>query len=658
MKFRFNLVYSLFPLIFSTALSQYSSGDTGLIRTTVTREYDKKIVLDYLNSGDLQKVSAALLSIANSGDTAFIPYLLNDRIFNSNRRGLLFALSLLGPSASSSEFINRKLNTGLTDRENRQLINALGYTGNLSDLNNIFTAQPGYGISEALLNFHIRGLRSSRTKEVIIKEILSGDDTISISALYSLNRMGLSKDLLPEIERIFRNELNEGRFNSEKSYYCLMAFRRAKYFPLTPGQTNSLIENADFDHKAELGRAVIFSKFSTEDDYKIIFDLLKDKNENVGVSVATAISDLKPDNPEHRDFLFHRLKRIITTPDIHEQVKGYLFVSLCSLFPDSVVTLRKKFRENILPKYYFRSFSVSDRTNRDELSALLRNINNSGAASEIEIALSIASKRSQWKSILNYDSLLLGNFSAKVSPAALATLCENIDTQFVLENARGLGEGLLIFIGDKKDDYETSVAYPNILRVLEIAGKEYKLRAESLISASKVTTLEGVLPRKPGMRAPRIKQTALFDELLSKSFSFKEAEMITTKGTIKFRLLPEFAPLTVGNFIYLSQKGFYNGVTFHRVVPGFVIQSGDTANTGWYGPGYQIVSEFSYLPFNEGTAGIASNGPDTEGSQWFFMQKDFPHLNGRYTVWGELIEGIDVIRSITESDSIKKIEFK
>jgi len=99
-------------------------------------------------------------------------------------------------------------------------------------------------------------------------------------------------------------------------------------------------------------------------------------------------------------------------------------------------------------------------------------------------------------------------------------------------------------------------------------------------------------------------------------------------------------------------------VAFHRVVPGFVIQSGDTADTGWYGPGYQVVSEFSYLPFKEGTAGIASNGPDTEGSQWFFMQKDFPHLNGRYTVFGELVNGLDVIRNLTESDTVKEIRFR
>ena len=120
-------------------------------------------------------------------------------------------------------------------------------------------------------------------------------------------------------------------------------------------------------------------------------------------------------------------------------------------------------------------------------------------------------------------------------------------------------------------------------------------------------------------------------------------------------LLPELAPAAVGNFVRLSTQGFYDGVLFHRVVSDFVIQAGDPSGTGWGGPGYTIRDEFSPLPFGRGTLGMARAGKDTAGSQWFITHSAQPHLDGRYTIFGQVISGWDVLDSIEQGDRVQTV---
>ena len=120
-----------------------------------------------------------------------------------------------------------------------------------------------------------------------------------------------------------------------------------------------------------------------------------------------------------------------------------------------------------------------------------------------------------------------------------------------------------------------------------------------------------------------------------------------TGGIIKVELYPEIAPNTVKNFIGLVQKGFYDGVIFHRVIPGFMIQGGDPEGTGTGGPGYRIKGEFSAngfrndLKHEKGVISMArAQHPDSAGSQFFIMVEDAPHLYGQYAAFGRVIEGI------------------
>ena len=126
-----------------------------------------------------------------------------------------------------------------------------------------------------------------------------------------------------------------------------------------------------------------------------------------------------------------------------------------------------------------------------------------------------------------------------------------------------------------------------------------------------------------------------------------------TGDVIKAELYPEIAPNTVNNFISLVKKGFYDGLIFHRVIPGFMIQGGDPEGTGMGGPGYHIYGEFRQNGFDnrlKHTRGVLSMAramaPNSAGSQFFLMHEDAPHLDGDYAAFGKVIEGLEVIDRI------------
>jgi cyclophilin family peptidyl-prolyl cis-trans isomerase/HEAT repeat protein len=137
---------------------------------------------------------------------------------------------------------------------------------------------------------------------------------------------------------------------------------------------------------------------------------------------------------------------------------------------------------------------------------------------------------------------------------------------------------------------------------------------------------------------------------LTLPFSAPRVRCFTERGTFDIELDAEVAPNTVANFLALAHSGFYNGLTFHRVVPDFVVQGGDPRGDGWGGPGYTIRSEFSRRPYERATVGIAHSGKDTGGSQFFVALSPQPHLNGRYTVFGEVIRGMEVVDLLQPGD--------
>lgn len=133
------------------------------------------------------------------------------------------------------------------------------------------------------------------------------------------------------------------------------------------------------------------------------------------------------------------------------------------------------------------------------------------------------------------------------------------------------------------------------------------------------------------------------------------ATVNTVRGEFKIKLRPDLAPKHVASFVFLANEQYFDGVTFHRVLPGFVAQTGDPTGTGSGGPGYNVPAEFTTaVNYARGIVGMArSSSPDSAGSQWFVTYGATPNLDGAYTIFGEVTDGMEVVDCITPRDPSK-----
>ena len=137
------------------------------------------------------------------------------------------------------------------------------------------------------------------------------------------------------------------------------------------------------------------------------------------------------------------------------------------------------------------------------------------------------------------------------------------------------------------------------------------------------------------------------------------ANFDTDRGTIRVELAADKAPLTVANFVNLAQRGFYDGLKFHRVINDFMIQGGCPQGTGTGGPGYRFEDEANNgLRHERGVLSMANAGPNTNGSQFFITHVATPWLDGKHTVFGKVIEGLDVVDAIKQGDLIKSLKIE
>jgi cyclophilin family peptidyl-prolyl cis-trans isomerase len=187
-----------------------------------------------------------------------------------------------------------------------------------------------------------------------------------------------------------------------------------------------------------------------------------------------------------------------------------------------------------------------------------------------------------------------------------------------------------------------------------LADKDWavRLRAAALLRQGEpATNVDDRIRPAPTRMAAEGYQSA---NLISPTVS-TQAFIDTDRGTIQIELSVLDAPLTVDNFIALARRGFFNGLLFHRVVPNFVVQGGDPRGDGEGGPGYTLRNEISQQSYLRGTVGIALDWADTGGSQFFITHSPQPHLDAKYTVFGRVIAGMDVVDKIQQGDIIRRV---
>jgi len=232
------------------------------------------------------------------------------------------------------------------------------------------------------------------------------------------------------------------------------------------------------------------------------------------------------------------------------------------------------------------------------------------------------------------DSLFTGLNPVPALIAALGTLRPPADIEPIQEVCRTLSKS-----GDR-------AAVPALLDLMDGGDAAAAAAAAGALGA---ITGEDYISRIPRDREPL--HTDFDFEYLDALPDTIPVSIETTRGEIRIELYRDAAPFTIMSVLKLAgREGFYRGLIFHRVVPNFVIQGGDPRGDGWGGPGYSLRSEFSPLSYTAGTVGIASAGKDTEGSQFFITHSPQPHLDGRYTIIGRVVSGMETVDEIRVGD--------
>ena len=171
-----------------------------------------------------------------------------------------------------------------------------------------------------------------------------------------------------------------------------------------------------------------------------------------------------------------------------------------------------------------------------------------------------------------------------------------------------------------------------------------------------VMSCSGAVPEKEEKEEEPVRKTYSAPPQMTIDTNKKYTATIETeKGNLVLELFAADVPMTVNNFVFLAREGFYDDITFHRVIANFMAQTGDPTATGTGGPGYTFADEFTKHTHVTGTLSMANSGPNTNGSQFFITYSPQPHLNGMHSVFGQLIEGTDILKKIVQGDRLIRI---
>lgn len=635
--------------------SQYTQNDSALVRTTFLREFNKNIINNYLYSEDTTQVNAALLSVSHSEDTTFIDEILK-LDFNKYGKNISFALGQLGESQKSVDYLINILMRS-SNTFNIEAFDAIGKCGDSLSLDLLFkfinekSIKNTLGFPTAMVNFNQRGIQNDKSIEYLSNQLNSDlNENQLFQTLFALYRIGPSQDIIPQLHNILIENHDE-----KNKLYALSNFRKLEFFPNDYELLNKLINSNSWRIKTETAKSACYFPYKNNDEIQNYLSLLHDKNPNVSRTAAISLKNIKYSG--NSDWLQNKLGILLEAESLEltPNTRGELLISFVSLFNINVEEIIKKYSDLIESKFIFRLLG----SNSSEVEFNFKYLNERiGKSNEVELLdilpayLSLQNKYSNnEKYVENLFEILKSNKTSSVS-----IIADGLELPTIQMHKEELQKLILEQIFRQKDNPQFAETIISLVNLSSKIDEDFYNTVLITLSNSSLNSIKKYAFEKQGLEFIPLKDESQFQNLWRTAFKFNFAEVETNKGNFTIVLKPDIAPITCGNFISLSENGFYNGVIFHRVVPNFVIQTGDTTNTGWGGPGYEIVSEFSPLPFERSSVGTASIGKDTEGSQWFVMHSSFPHLNGRYTNWANVIKGMDIVDIIDEGDKILTVK--
>lgn len=594
----------------------------------------------------------AMSSIKNPGANDSLLVLLNDPNMQI-RSAAAYAIGQSGDNKMASRLIaafRGKDTVGVDNIFNANILEAVGKSGNLEDLKSIATVKTYRSNDSLLLLGQVNAIFRMSQRNIVSEEgtsrmvdILYTDaipDNIKVVAAHYLAR---AKDVNFDLAKIRLTDIFNKERNPDIRSALATAFGKSKDTIFIPTLKTAFVAETDYRVKANIMRA--FGSFPYYQIRDIVFNNLKNENIHISSLAANVIftNGIIEDVPVYAQY---------DTTGIPWQVRSKLNASVLAHSALYYTKSKSAFSERI--KQNIKS-SESNYEKAAYVDALSRDPFNYNEL--IKIFQTESQNHVKMSALEGLGNILrnplffkaFGNSYGKVKAEFL-----NIFGQGIVSGDQGQ---IAIVSGILKDPSLQWKEWIKDLAFLKDALTKLNLPADVETHnelKSCIFFLEGVeyKAEKPAYNHP-------IDWTLLKTIGDSSiAAVKTTKGVIRIKLFKKIAPGSVCNFVSLINQKFYSGKAFHRVVPNFVIQTGCPRGDGYGSPDYSIRTEVPQMSYDaEGYVGMASAGQDTESSQWFITHSATPHLDGNYTIFGKVVEGMDVVHKIQVGDKINEIIF-
>ncbi|MFQ5822626.1 MAG: HEAT repeat domain-containing protein [bacterium] len=575
-----------------------------------------------------------------------------------------FALGQLGSSEAEEPLIQR-LNTKEALDVKIRILEALGKIGTdktFPVLIKLFEASDENLRSEAALSVGRMALRNLINKSVTDSLTLlleDENDQVRWKACYSL--MQIAKDL--NSESLLKAAKDK---DARVRMFAVQAMGKLKELSTLETLGRILRRDPDWRVRVKAANALAGHPLRMVSNYLSLLD----QKHHVRIATiqalgSSSLQDIEKNRQNSREFNFARLQleEILKSNNETEtwtlSEKGMALIAYAQLMGKEAIDLIAQFTEHPNHKLRARAMEALGESHASKAARILEQQYESSPTIVKVAVLNALPKLNRFTNpqiflkALQEGDMVLTALAAKA--LSQDTLRNKIYAQAIIDAYQNLTQPI---------DVESAQI------IFQVMAKIGDKRAVPVLEEA-LRTPDKVLSKTAAEALHQITGEDYSDQIANytkpySNFSYKDilklkkakALIKTNRGNIEIKLFTEQAPLTVLNFAQLTKNGFYDGLTFHRVVPNFVIQGGDPRGDSWGSPGYSIRSEFNQHPYLRGTVGMASAGKDTEGCQFFITHSPQPHLDGRYTVFGQVTSGMDVVDAIQEGDVMELVAIR
>lgn len=643
-------------LLFCNTAAQYTINDHELVKATFLRDGNNSVIRQYLASREHRKVNSGILSAANIDDSTLHPLLA---VLDPAKHGKLvaFAFGNNSASATSLKYLRENALTA-TGGFAREVVAALGKCGEKEDIDLVLSLNGDgdpyrvAGISLALANFALRSIKSEKTPEKLLKFVEQShlDNKTRSLAAYALFRSRPLPAQTKRIKKVLDDVLRDDVTEEEEDFakYLILNLRFLKHAPFTVKETVNILFSLDYSQQVDLISLLQFRNFDDGSEIPGLISMTADNNQNLALTALLALKESnasKAVTGKH----FESLSAILSNTSKGTVLAEELLKTTMKLFPEKKEEVFARFSGLLSSESLAGVVGSSPGLVSSPFDTLVSIYNGGREPEKLAAATALGELKKFGVENDRINSFALVKLRSGY-PSVVATFCGILDSAFIVSNRVAVKKQVIEVINEDLHNPNFLEAHQSLLELATRIDAGFSDTLKALLHNSAISSIRALSGEKINRELPKN-----FDEIWFNAFKYKRAVVETTAGEIGLELLPQFAPVSAGNFVTLAQTSFYRDIVFHRVVPAFVIQAGDPSGTGFGGPGYDIISELSPLEFTTGALGMASAGKDTEGSQFFIMNGTYPHLSTRYTLFGRVTAGQEVVNKVTTSTTIKKI---